>query len=82
MWEMMDVESATGITLTESLAMDPPASVSGLYFANPSSTYFAVGKVCQDQVRGACESTTYTYSVFPKGDKKAGRGGGEGELPY
>ena len=40
----------TGIRLTESLAMDPAASVSGLYFAHPKSTYFGVGKVAKDQV--------------------------------
>lgn len=50
MWRLMDVEELTGIKLTESLAMDPPASVSGLYFAHPESVYFAVGKVAKDQV--------------------------------
>ena len=46
----MDVEELTGIKLTESLAMDPPASVSALYFAHPKSSYFAVGKIAKDQV--------------------------------
>ena len=46
----MNIESLTGIKLTESLAMYPPASVSGLYFAHPSASYFAVGKICKDQV--------------------------------
>ena len=41
----------TGITLTESFAMLPAASVSGLYFSNPESRYFAVGKIGKDQVR-------------------------------
>lgn len=50
MWELMNIESLTGIKLTESLAMYPPASVSGLYFAHPSASYFAVGKICKDQV--------------------------------
>lgn len=50
MWALADVEQATGIVLTESLAMFPAASVSGLYFAHPESQYFAVGKVCRDQV--------------------------------
>ena len=44
------MERHTGIQLTESLAMYPPASVCGLYFANPESFYFAVGKVAKDQV--------------------------------
>ena len=51
MWQLMNVEKVTGIKLTESLAMDPPASVSGLYFAHPDSFYFAVGKIAKDQVR-------------------------------
>ena len=50
MWQLMNVEEHTGIKLTESLAMDPPASVSGLYLAHPNSSYFAVGKVAKDQV--------------------------------
>lgn len=51
MWQLMNVEKITGIKLTETLAMDPPASVSGLYFAHPDSFYFAVGKITKDQVR-------------------------------
>eukprot|EP00057_Strongylocentrotus_purpuratus_P001545 XP_001199728.2 PREDICTED: methionine synthase [Strongylocentrotus purpuratus] len=50
MWKLMDIESSTGIHLTESLAMDPAASVSGLYFAHPKSFYFGVGKIAKDQV--------------------------------
>ena len=41
----------TGISLTGSLAMVPAASVSGLYFANKKSNYFAVGKIQRDQVK-------------------------------
>jgi len=50
MWKLLDVEAKTGIKLTESLAMWPPAAVSALVFANPDSQYFAVGKVQRDQV--------------------------------
>lgn len=39
-----------GIGLTESFAMTPAASVSGLYFSNPQATYFAVGKITKEQV--------------------------------
>ena len=39
-----------GMSLTESMAMLPASSVSGLYFANPCSQYFAVGKITQEQV--------------------------------
>jgi 5-methyltetrahydrofolate--homocysteine methyltransferase len=50
MWDLMDVEKDIGVELTESMAMLPAASVSGLYFAHPKSEYFAVGQVCKDQV--------------------------------
>ena len=52
MWKLLDAENSSGISLTESLAMNPAASVSGLYFANPKSFYFSVGKVSEDQVFG------------------------------
>ncbi len=39
-----------GTSLTESMAMLPAASVSGLYFASPAAQYFAVGKITPDQV--------------------------------
>ena len=55
MWKLLDVEANTGIKLTESLAMWPPASVSALVFASPESTYFAVGKVGKDQVASYAE---------------------------
>jgi 5-methyltetrahydrofolate--homocysteine methyltransferase len=49
-WDLLDVEQHTSIQLTESFAMYPGASVSGLYFAHPESKYFAVGKLGKDQV--------------------------------
>ncbi len=49
-WSLLDVEASTGIWLTESLAMHPAASVSGLYFAHPGARYFAVDLVTRDQV--------------------------------
>ena len=50
LWRLLDVERAAGIKLTESCAMWPAASVSGLYFAHPESKYFGVGKINRDQV--------------------------------
>ncbi len=50
LWKLMDVETKTGITLTESFAMWPGAAVSGLYLSHPDSHYFGVGKVERDQV--------------------------------
>jgi 5-methyltetrahydrofolate--homocysteine methyltransferase len=50
LWKLLDAERATGIRLTESYAMWPASSVSGLYFAHPDSKYFGVGKIGRDQV--------------------------------
>ncbi|XP_072783187.1 methionine synthase isoform X6 [Taeniopygia guttata] len=50
MWKLANIEETTGIGLTESLAMIPASAVSGLYFSSPNSKYFAVGKICRDQV--------------------------------
>ncbi|XP_059697652.1 methionine synthase isoform X3 [Haemorhous mexicanus] len=50
MWKLANIEETTGIGLTESLAMMPASAVSGLYFSSPNSKYFAVGKICKDQV--------------------------------
>ena len=50
LWRLLDIESATGIGLTESCAMKPGSSVSGFYFNHPESKYFAVGKLARDQV--------------------------------
>jgi 5-methyltetrahydrofolate--homocysteine methyltransferase len=49
-WSLLGVEASAGITLTESYAMWPGASVSGLYFGHPKAKYFAVGKLGKDQV--------------------------------
>ncbi len=50
MWDLMNIEEQTGIELTESLAMMPAASVSGLLFGGKASQYFAVGKITHEQV--------------------------------
>ena len=50
LWQLLDAEKNAGIQLTESFAMWPGSSVSGLYFAHPESKYFAVGKLGKDQV--------------------------------
>ncbi|MET0595135.1 MAG: vitamin B12 dependent-methionine synthase activation domain-containing protein, partial [Polyangiaceae bacterium] len=50
LWKLLDVEAKTGMTLTESFAMWPGSSVSGLYFAHPESRYFTLGKIDRDQV--------------------------------
>ncbi len=50
LFELLGGEEATGIHLTESLAMYPAASVCGWYFANPESKYFGIGKIGKDQL--------------------------------
>jgi len=50
LFKLLNAEKLTGVSLTESLAMLPAASVSGWYFANPASKYFGLGKIGMDQV--------------------------------
>jgi 5-methyltetrahydrofolate--homocysteine methyltransferase len=50
LWQLLDVEKSTGMRLTESYAMWPGSSVSGLYFAHPDARYFGLGKIDRDQV--------------------------------
>jgi len=50
LWHLLDVQAKTGMMLTESFAMWPGSSVSGLYFAHPESRYFSLGKIDRDQV--------------------------------
>ncbi|WP_135211108.1 methionine synthase [Vitreimonas flagellata] len=49
-FDLLEVPQRAGIDLTESMAMTPPSSVSGLYFAHPQAEYFGVGKIDRDQV--------------------------------
>jgi 5-methyltetrahydrofolate--homocysteine methyltransferase len=50
LWKLLDVQKNTGMFITESFAMWPGSSVSGLYFAHPESRYFSLGKIDRDQV--------------------------------
>ncbi|HEY6184517.1 MAG TPA: methionine synthase, partial [Terriglobales bacterium] len=50
LWHLLDVKANTEIQITESFAMWPGSSVSGLYFAHPESRYFSLGKIDRDQV--------------------------------
>ncbi len=50
LFKLLDAENNAGITLTESFAMWPGSSVSGLYLGHPDSRYFGVGKIERDQV--------------------------------
>ena len=55
LWQLLDAERRTGITLTDSFAMDPAASVCGWYFSHPDARYFGVGKIGRDQVADYAE---------------------------
>ena len=50
LFALLDAENSAGVKLTESFAMWPGSSVSGLYFSHPESYYFGVGKIERDQV--------------------------------
>ncbi|MGI6457488.1 MAG: methionine synthase [bacterium] len=50
LWDLLQAEKNVGMQLTQSFAMNPPGSVSGLYFAHPEAKYFRVGKIRRDQV--------------------------------
>jgi len=66
LWDLLDAEQHTGIKLTESFAMYPGASVSGLYFAHPESKYFAVGKLGKDQVGDYAKRKDFTVAETEK----------------
>ncbi|ASP39735.1 methionine synthase [Bacterioplanes sanyensis] len=55
LFRLLEAEQHTGVSLTESFAMTPAASVSGWYLAHPQAKYFGVGKIDQDQVRDLAE---------------------------
>ncbi|AUG53839.1 methionine synthase [Thalassospira marina] len=63
LWRLLDAEKNTGVTLTESYAMTPTASVSGLYFANPDAKYFGLGKIERDQVEDYAKRKGMDLSV-------------------
>jgi 5-methyltetrahydrofolate--homocysteine methyltransferase len=59
---LLDAERAIGVNLTESFAMWPGASVSGLYFSHPQSHYFGVGKIERDQVQDYAKRKGWTVA--------------------
>jgi len=65
-WDLLDTEKHAGIRLTESFAMYPGASVSGLYFAHPEAKYFAVGKLGKDQIESLAGRKGFTVAEAEK----------------
>ena len=66
LWPLLNAEVETGITLTESFAMWPAASVSGLYFAHPESRYFSVDRLTRDQVEAYAKRKKMPLSEVEK----------------
>ncbi len=66
LWKLLEVEQRTGIQLTESLAMYPASSVSGLYFANPDAHYFGLGKIERDQLEDYAKRKNVPVEVMEK----------------
>ncbi len=66
LFKLLDIEKNIGVTLTESLAMLPTASVSGLYFAHPDSHYIAVGKITREQVQDYADRKGLSFEEMEK----------------
>jgi 5-methyltetrahydrofolate--homocysteine methyltransferase len=66
LFKLLDAEKATGITLTESCAMNPASSVSGWYFNHPDSKYFGVGKIGKDQIEDYAKRKGFTVAETEK----------------
>ncbi len=65
-WKLLQVEERIGVTLTESMAMWPAASVSGYYLAHPESKYFGLGKIKEDQVADYAQRRGISVEVAHK----------------
>ncbi|GAA4097889.1 methionine synthase [Nocardioides kongjuensis] len=65
-WELLDVQATTGIELTESMAMWPGASVSGIYYSHPEAQYFVVGRLGRDQIADYAERKGWTVAEAEK----------------
>jgi 5-methyltetrahydrofolate--homocysteine methyltransferase len=61
-WQLLDVTTNAGIELTDSMAMWPGASVSGLYFSHPQSQYFVLGQIGRDQVENYAKRKGFTVA--------------------
>ncbi|MEM9285259.1 MAG: methionine synthase [Pseudomonadota bacterium] len=66
LFDLLSAEENTGITLTESYAMQPGAAVSGLYFAHPESYYFGTGKIGRDQVEDYAQRKGWDVATAEK----------------
>jgi 5-methyltetrahydrofolate--homocysteine methyltransferase len=66
LFDLLNAPENAGVTLTESLAMMPASSVSGLYIGHPESAYFAVGRIAQDQAKDYAERKGWSLAEAEK----------------
>ena len=66
LWRWLRADRHTGCTLTENFAMNPPASVSGLYLAHPRARYFHIGKIGRDQLEDYAARKGWTVQEAEK----------------
>lgn len=66
LWDLLNAEAKTGVTLTENFAMNPPSSVSGFYFNHPEAKYFNVGSIGEDQVKDYAKRKNMTVEAVEK----------------
>ena len=66
LWQLLDVDRAAGIHLTENFAMTPTAAVSGWYFSHPEARYFGVGRLDRDQVADYARRKGWTVAEAEK----------------
>ena len=66
LFELLEVPEQIGMSLTESYAMSPAASVSGFYFSHPEARYFAVGKIDSDQVQSMAERKGVSFEEMSR----------------
>ena len=61
-WELLNVQENTGIEITESFAMWPGSSISGIYFAHRESRFFSLGKIDRDQAEDYAQRKNWTVA--------------------
>ncbi len=66
LFRLLDATARTGIELTESMAMTPPSSVSGLYFSHPEARYFPLGRINKDQTADYAQRKDWTIEEAEK----------------
>ncbi|MDD0852476.1 methionine synthase [Halobacteriovorax sp. GB3] len=66
LWKILNADKESSVTLTENFAMNPPASVSGLYFCHPEAKYFNVGNLGKDQITEYAKRKAMSVSEIEK----------------